>query len=646
MKKSVKPNELLQMDKVTENLEINSNIDDLHLITKPNQSQITRPQTSFTETKNASPIIQKIAIPDSKNINKDQENFGFYIKKGKYYTKERKGKIEVETELSNFTMQSMFHLVNGTNDSQRIIFIQRHTGEKNFVEVRSSEMKPESFETILKSKRCTFLGQAYYLKQVFARMMDEEQEAIILNELGLNSDYNIYVFADSIYNFKSDVLKVDELGIISYNQKKFYLPAYGFSNIGNEDYKTERLYNLRPGKIDFEKWSNLYYTAYGDNACIGILYTIIALNRDIVFSKVGFFPFLFLFGDFGTGKTSFTEKLLALFGEDVIGTPLNNSTVVALSRLVSSRNNGMFYFKEYTNETDASAEDFILTAYDGSGRTTGQKTLDSKTKTYPVKSALIFDGNHMPSQKAAILSRMILLDFEMSRFTEKETLAFNDLKEYSKYGFGSVLIEILKHRKLFSEKFETTFSNSLKTLKDSIGLFDERTIKHAALLLTAVNIYSNILHFPFNTETALEIIRDNASKLNRLLKSSGILTVFWESFSYNIKKGFIQNGVAYRLKSFENSNQPEGQILQIKITDIYPHYARYCKENNLNYVDKNSLTMFLTSKNIDYFIPSNQKGRGKAYNDKVFGSCYQYKIKNFSGGIEIDGVEISIPPPP
>jgi hypothetical protein len=591
---------------------------------------------------NMNKIVEKATVPDSVNIAKDQADFCFYIKGGKYFTKERRGKIEVVVELSNFVMKSMFHLVNGTNDSQRIIYIQRYSGEKHFVEVRASEMKPESFETILKSKRCTFLGSAYNLKQVFSRIMDEETEAIILHVLGWNEEFKIYIFADSVYQEKTGIQNVDDLGIIDTGKQKFYLPAFGFSNIHNEDYKTERLYKFQAGETDFKTWAELLFKSFGHNAGIGILYTILSIFRDIIFSEVGFFPFLFLFGDFGTGKTSFTEKLLSLFGKDVIGTPLNNATIVALSRLVSSRSNSLFYFKEYTNETDSHAEDFILTAYDGAGRTTGIKSMDSKTKSFPVRSALIFDGNHMPTQKSAILSRMILLNFESSKFTVEETDAFNKLKSLSDLGFGNVLIEVLQLRTYFENNFPKYYKTAISKLRQELTRYDERTIKHAALLYTAVSLLYNKLSFPYTCDEAFLFIKENTFKLNNLLRESSAVNVFWESFSYNVKKGLLPEHTAYRLKVDEKNNLFDQRIIQIKFQNIYPQYVKYCRDSNIRFLDSNSLKMILTSKSNDFFLPAHQKGRGNAYTDKIFGSCYQFKTNPIPGGIEINGVEIQL----
>jgi hypothetical protein len=594
--------------------------------------------------------LKDLRISDSPDPGKELDEFSFYIENGKYFTEEIRGKKRVKIDLSNFVMKSVFHLLNGTNNSQRIIYLQRYTGEPSdchLVQVYSSELKPEAFETICISKRCTFYGSRYHLKKIISKIMDEEQEAIILELIGWNSQHKLYVFADAIFN--GSLIRINELGITEADGHKYYLPAFGFANLNDEDYKTDRLFCFREGKTDFKTFARLFYEAYGDNGAIGLMFVILACYRDVVFDQVGFFPFLFLFGDAGTGKTSFTETLLSLFGRDVVGTPLNNATTVGLSRLVSSRTNSLFYLKEYTNETDVSAEDFILTAYDGAGRTTGIKSNDTRTKSFPVKSAMIFDGNHLPTQKSAILSRMILLNFESATFTGEETKAYNDLKALSVEGFGAVLIEILRLRPIVEKNFRNTFlmvARKIKTAESMVQL-PERTINHLALIYSAMEIFSGKLSFPFNPDVLKKIIVDNAVNQNNLLKESSVIHVFWESFSFNVKKG---NLIEYS-DSFQDNKKTHFRlktdaantfILQIKLPSIYPYYVRYCKDNNTRFLDQSSLRMILTAKTNTYFIHSHQKGRNHGYTDKYFGFCYQFSINKTENGYEINEVEINL----
>ncbi|KOH47059.1 DUF927 domain-containing protein [Sunxiuqinia dokdonensis] len=591
-------------------------------------------------------------IPDSENHGEHHEIYGFYISGSKYFTIEIQRRNKVKVELSNFVGKSLFHLVNGTNNSKRIILIQRYTGETYLVELQSSEMRLDSFETTLKSKQCTFLGNTYQLKRIFARWMDEEVQATIIEVMGWNPEHQIYAFANAIFTKAGQLLKVDDVGIIAdpETQSKYYLPAFGQAHINNLDYEGERKFVYIEGEIDFEKWSKLYFQAFETNGGIAILFLILSVFWDVVFNQVGFFPFLFLFGAYGTGKTSMTENLLRVFGKDFIGIPLNNATQVALSRTIASRNNTIFYLKEYTPETDEANQDLILTAYDGSGRVTGVKSNDNRTRIAAVKSAIIFDGNHLPNQKTAVLSRMILLNFENNKFTPEQRKAFEGLHRIKDNGFGIVVTDILKHREYFAKNFKREFDENIKELRTDLKAdFAERTLKHVALVLTPAKLLSKKLQLPFAFNEIKRAVVDNAKDQNSLLKQTDEVTIFWQAFAYNVRNGnliqFIHDDPGsdpkrchYRKKMEESGES----ILQIKLQLIYTEYVRYCKNNNQRFLDSNSLRMLLTSKAYKPFIANVQKGRSAAYTDSYFGSCYQFRLESNENGFAINEVELNM----
>jgi len=388
-------------------------------------------------------------ILDSTDPEECFREHGFYISTSRYYTFNFKGDNKTEIELSNFVGESLVHLVNGTNNSRRIIKIQRHTGDIEIIEVQSSELKPDSFETILKSKGCTFFGTAYQLKRIFAEWMDRESQANIIETLGWNPEHRVYAFANAVFTAKNKIIVANDLGIVEDPDegKRYYLPAFGLAHKNNQDYEGERKFIYIDGSLTFEQFAKLYFEAFETNGGIAILFLILSVFWDIVFDQLGFFPFLFLFGAYGTGKTSLVEYLLRIFGKDFKGIPLNNATQVALSRTIASRNNTIFYLKEYTKETDESNQDLFLTAYDGSGRATGVKSNDNRTKIAMVKSSIMLDGNELPTQKNAVLSRMILLNFEKNKFSKEQRKPFSELEEIQNDGFGKVIIEILQYRR-------------------------------------------------------------------------------------------------------------------------------------------------------------------------------------------------------
>ncbi|MCT4586651.1 MAG: hypothetical protein N4A71_02400 [Carboxylicivirga sp.] len=566
---------------------------------------------------------------------------GFFVRDRKYYVLNFKGDKVFENEISNFVMKIVFHLKNGTQNTKRLVLLQRHTGEVSSVEVSSSDLKPDPFETILKSNRCTFYGTSYQFKRVISYLMDNEEEATFINLLGWDSIHNVFAFADHIYA-NNKLYSINKMGIVKTDDNSFYLPAFSEQNIENEDYDKERLYAFKPGNLTFETWAQLMYDAFGINGAIGIQFLILCAFRDFIFNSLQFFPFMFLFGDFGTGKTSYTENLLHAFGKDVIGTPLNNATSVALSRIVGQFKNGISYLKEFTNETDESIQDFILTVYDGSGRATGIKSNDNKTKAFPVHSGLIFDGNFLPSQKTAILSRMILLVFESQTYTDKQVLAFNELRDNSEFGFGRVLTDILDTRDKFTRLFQSAFKKIVRELKQVMGArFTERTIKHIGLLLTPVAILNSELETPFTYDELKDKLIEFAKNQDQILKQNDAVTIFWRAFDWGLSKFEIRPGEQYQLRELVNGN---GEIA-IKIQKIYPVYLSFCKANKIRDTDISSLRMLLCSSNNKEFIPSAQQSRGVAWTIKGFGSAHKFKYTKYQNDtILINDVEISLKP--
>ncbi|MFW6046481.1 MAG: hypothetical protein ACOCP4_01675 [Candidatus Woesearchaeota archaeon] len=587
--------------------------------------------------------LKQIEIPKPK-----KNNEVFFINEGKYKTQYKNSHVSI----SNFTMKFLYHLIDDSNDTKRIILLVRKTGERYLLEVASSELRLDKFEVIAKSHQCTFLGNSFNFKQICEFLMDHEENAIKLDVLGYNKDYNIYVFADCIINQQNKIKYVDDLGIIKNSGSIFYLPPYSMTSLKNEHYSKERLYNYRPGNLNFEQWCKLFYQAYGINGGIGIQFIIISLYRDIVFDSLNFFPFLFLFGDWGVGKTSFVNIILNLFGKDTKGTSLTNSTSIALSRIASQKVNSIYYFKEYTKETDNRTLDFILSAYDGAGRNIGLSTTDNKTKSFDIKSALIFDGNELPSKNAAMFSRMILLNFEKKSFSADERLAFNKLSNEKENGFGGVLREIISHRVHFRDNFKNDFEeifNELKNpdeenkYKEEIENLSERSLKHIALILTPFKTLDKKLNFPFKFKELLTKILENTIEQNQIIDEMRHTTVFWQSIEYYANNSYTKD--IYKYLQIKRQNPGTG-IIYLKFNPIYPYYMKYCKENNLTPTDRHSLLALLTAKENGSFIPGNQKSRGKntkAYIKYNFGSCYRFQFKYTQNNeIEINNIIINI----
>jgi len=211
---------------------------------------------------------------DSEDPEEDFSTYRYFKQDGTYYTYEFKGKFKYPVRQSNFLMEILFHFIDGTNNTKRLLKLQRYTGEIKTIEVLSSETKIEPFETILKSHNCTFLGTSYILKSIFMHLMDHQREAHALNVFGYNQEFDIYTFSDCILNNQNQIIRVNNIGILTDKEKYYYLPAWSNSNIENKAFTNERKFRYKEGKLIFEQWAELIYKAYGVKGSIGICFLI------------------------------------------------------------------------------------------------------------------------------------------------------------------------------------------------------------------------------------------------------------------------------------------------------------------------------------------------------------------------------------
>lgn len=259
---------------------------------------------------NPTNILNTPIEKNSKDAEKDFKDYEFFIKSGCYYTNIMVGKKLKKKRISNFIMKSLYNLDDGTNNTKRIIKLQNRNNKINLIEVRSSETKADSFETILKSKQCTFKGSSYELKSIFEYQMDNEEYAKEITMLGFQPETGIYAFSDAIINNHNQVKKINELGVIKDDENTFYLPAFSPANINDDLYENERKFAYKEGNIDFKTWSDLFYKAYGVNGGIGTMYLILSLFRDIVFKELNFFHSYFYLVIMVLEKHSLQKQLL------------------------------------------------------------------------------------------------------------------------------------------------------------------------------------------------------------------------------------------------------------------------------------------------------------------------------------------------
>lgn len=589
-------------------------------------------------------VSRKPIIPDSENKKEANHENYFYKEDGCYYVQDIvRGKPTIK-KLSNFVMEILFHLIDGSKDTSRIIKFQRNTGEIVVKELLSSELNLDKFKKIIRSisgRGLSYFGNTTQLEYILAHLQDFEEHAKAINQLGYQIESQTYAFADAIITRDNKLFYIDKLGVVKVNNKTFYLAPFSETNLKNIAYNDQRRFSYQEGELSFKDWASLIYMAYGINGTIGISFIVLALFRDFIINLTGFFPFLFLFGDQGAGKSNFINFFLHLFGEPGNGISLLNSTDKGFSRSLTQRKNALYYLKEYTNSIDKKTVDIFKTGYDGELYTMAQKSNDNKTITHEITSACMVDGNELPTSEAALFARMIVLNFEENHFTQSSTDAYKKLLKNKDKGFCQVTRELLKSRPYFEKEFkplyETIFHELKQDLKKDIEITD-RQLRHIALILAPVKLLKDRLSFPFKYDNFLQAVIANAQTQSELSNDIKDVNIFWNAISFKRNETYseIKEGVQYTIDYSK-------EILFLKYKQLYPFYVEYAKKNNMRILGEHSLKELLTSKGNKAFIPNTtQKARGdKAYTKKNFGSCYMFRFEKTDNGstILINGIE-------
>lgn len=146
------------------------------------------------------------------------------------------------------------------------------------------------------------------------------------------------------------------------------------------------------------------------------------------------------------------------------------------------------------------------------------------------------------------------------------------------------------------------------------------------------------LDFPFSFEELTQQILEDAIQKADLLNDLKDVSVFWDAISWGTQVDFnpIRENTHYIKDIFQ-------KIIYIKLDKVISFYMDYCRSNNIQYIDKTTLTTLLTVPKQGY-IKNNQRGGKQAYNKKKFGRCHRFLFENSNetDTILINGKEINL----
>lgn len=600
-------------------------------------------------------ILKKPLLQNSKSPNQDFEKLGFFVKDSQYFIKKFTAKRVISEDISDCIINILYKLNN--DDGTRLVKVQQTeidgTQRRELLELTSDELSKDKFRTELLKKSCNFYGTQPNLDRIIKYNTHREKEAEIIETYGWHPESNMFILSDCAINTNNLLTKPNSIGMVTDDKSKklYYVPAASPANLKSEKIFREQFY-YKEGDVNFKRFAKLFYLSNKLNGSIGTMFYLLSLYRDIVVTHLDFFPYLFLYGTAGGGKTSYAEILTGLFGDMSKGIDLKNVSQAGLSRVASQKMNTINYYKEYKTDAAPYVEQYFKAGYDCVSRTIADGA-SKNTTTFEIKSSGLLDSNFLPTNEEAVFSRMIILDFEKANFTNEQKEAFFEIKDHKEKGLTQITKEVLQYRSLFEDNFKDVYYTVLDNIKNGkMKNFKdrERAFKHVALILTPFHIFNETLDFPFDIEELEDIMIEHAEEQYKKLTEFQSTSVFWQSVAYWKNEGKVKEfgeannkNKAHYVKKQLTDTTGIIYLKSTRLNDLHMFYANYCKSKGIPYDSNTELKSKLITTGYAPYIP-NSSQKKKVVNNTYLGSSYafDYTINKIDKNIIIDDTEYEL----
>lgn len=443
---------------------------------------------------------------------------------------------------------------------------------------------------------------------------------------------------------------VDEFGLVTFNDTKFYLPA--FSQIKTEvksdddenHFEDEKLFSFYPSKekTDFTDWTEKMQTVHLKNGMMGVNWYLCALFRDLLYHKFQFFPHMFHFGPTSAGKSFMARSLAAMFGKPRQGFHLMQGSDVGFYLRLEQARNSIAWFEEYSNDVSFKRVEALKGAYDGSGHEKANRNNFKRTSKRKVNSACLITGQQQPTQDIALFKRCITLNFPPRNRTSEQNQIADDLVKIQQSGqLSGITIELLKYRDHIAERFEPEFDAIRSIFKASLHRKDmeteDRLLYNHLIPVTMMGVLKEKVQYAWDFEQFAEFSLENLIRQTNAIYQEDELSIWWRIIQYLIDKPIpdVRHGYDIQVeergeeKFLDESSKKDTQLIKwdhdrkllyLRFTTAHQMYLeRHQRTRNKRGLDLEALQYYL--RNSDAFLGRKKAKKfknGKAYSAWVF----------------------------
>lgn len=522
--------------------------------------------------------------------------YGIYEKYGVYRAISTKGNTHV---ISNFVMEILYHVQTGRDEAYRLVLIKNIHGREAVINMNTDDfVSLSSFRKLIaRFGNFIFSGKEEDLIRLQNKLQREEKSTDIIDVLGYNPNNNFFAFANGLVDTSIDQLNyaptfypIDSYGIVRFQDSNYFIPALSKIYIQKEDlFYNDRKFIYKPSDITLSEWYDCFSSVYGANAPIGFLFYVCSLFSHHIFKCMSRrFPILNLYGLRGSGKGTFAESLLALFGDPQEQIMLGGSTTaVGFIRSFAQFRNALVWLDEYKNSLPAKVIESIKNIYDRIGYKRGKKDHTFDTDYVPVQSSCILSGQEMPTIEPALFTRVIMLTFKETQHDNSKRQVFRKLKNMESEGLSHLSVYLLKYAPYIEENFKTVYEDSITFISQALNnnSIEERMISNYGILLAMATILLEYEDLSIDLNHFKTQLIDNLLSQHYILVGSDDVSKFWQTIESLFTQDLIKENRDFMLQD---------GILYIRLQNVIGLYQKELRQrNDPNYLQKSTLENYI-----------------------------------------------------
>ena len=397
----------------------------------------------------------------------------------KYVATRHRGKVPYEEEISNFTMKIIATHSTAEGLIREIQFTNEFGESSNCYAIKPEDMGGAEGFTNFCFTHGNFIwrGLKDDLLNIWEGLFLEDDGRHITepDHIGWIESESLWLFGNVAIDKDSKEMRPDKNHIFWMEKKGIKPIALGVTTGKGQISEGIPYVSLSP--CDIVEIRKRLADTIGDIEavkCLGWASAIPYLED--IFDAYGCYPFLFITGRTGSGKSTIAEWITCLFGIEDAGKSLSQTTVVAIQRSLGYYSSLPVFLDEFRNTSDiAFKTGFLRNVYNRQSSGKGIKS-NFGIREAKVRGTLIIAGEETPNDNA-ILNRSILVEII------KKNRATNhyDWFTKNKAKFSHHILEIIKKKKEQREDFLRVLGEAKDYLTQHAGVDDRTAVNHAVL---------------------------------------------------------------------------------------------------------------------------------------------------------------------